>query len=297
MSRKPRELTLIGLYHVVVRGNSQQIIFEDDTDRYRLLSTLLEKSEDFGIKVRAWCLMSNHIHVLLDDPAAAMPQMMQGFLVSYSRYFNTKTGRTGHLFDGRYFSVAIKNDIQLEIAIDYIHLNPVEAMHLSNLNYRWSSFRAYAFGKDPFGVCEPLPLYGYQNGNFSYLEHMLVREYDIGVSPDQKGHLSDDDALSIATRLLRMNPCAVKTLAKEQRDRVLVFLRDYGLTVNQISRLCGVGRNTVSRATLDYAKANGSYCPIPTYPGPLALFGGEKPVLYLPPGANKRSPIISDKVA
>lgn len=100
MSRKPRELTLIGLYHVVVRGNSQQIIFEDDTDRYRLLSTLLEKSEDFGIKIHAWCLMSNHIHVLLDDPATAMPQMMQGLLVSYSRYFNTKTGRTGHLFDG-----------------------------------------------------------------------------------------------------------------------------------------------------------------------------------------------------
>lgn len=126
---------------------------------------------------------------------------------------------------------------------------------------------------------------------------MLVREYDIGISPDQKGHLSDDDALSNATRLLGMNPCVVKKLAKEQRDRVLVYLRDYGLTVNQISRLCGVGRNTVSRATAVYAKANGPYCPIHTYPGPLALLGGEKHVLYLPPGMSGRSPIISDNVA
>lgn len=69
-------------------------------------------------------------------------------------YFNGKTGRTGHLFDNRYSRVAVESDTQAVQLLDYIHLNPVKGALDSLEAYRWSSYKAYQLGYDPFDICK-----------------------------------------------------------------------------------------------------------------------------------------------
>lgn len=73
-------------------------------------------------------------------------------------YFNGKTGRTGHLFDNRYSRVAVESDTQAVQLLDYIHLNPVKGASDSLEGYRWSSYKTYQLGLDPFDICDAAPM-------------------------------------------------------------------------------------------------------------------------------------------
>ena len=158
MPRCARAVSLTGYYHVFDRGNSKQIIFEDDSDRYRFLSDISDRFARHKVAVLAWCLMDNHFHLMVDDPYDNLSKAMQCALTAYAKYFNGKTGRTGHLFDNRYSRVAVESDTQAVQLLDYIHLNPVKGAIDSLEAYRWSSFRAYQLGYDPFDICDAAPM-------------------------------------------------------------------------------------------------------------------------------------------
>lgn len=143
MPRCARPVSITGYYHVFDRGNSKQIIFEDDSDRYRFLSDISDRFARHEVAVLAWCLMDNHFHLMVDDPFDNLSKAMQCALTAYAKYFNGKTGRTGHLFDNRYSRVAVESDTQAVQLLDYIHLNPVKGALDSLDAYRWSSYKAY----------------------------------------------------------------------------------------------------------------------------------------------------------
>ena len=154
MPRCARAFRSPAITHVFDRGNSKQIIFEDDSDRYRFLSDISDRFARHKVAVLAWCLMDNHFHLMVDDPYDNLSKAMQCALTAYAKYFNGKTGRTGHLFDNRYSRVAVESDTQAVQLLDYIHLNPVKGAIDSLEAYRWSSFRAYQLGYDPFDICD-----------------------------------------------------------------------------------------------------------------------------------------------
>ncbi len=158
MPRCARAVSLTGYYHVFDRGNSKQIIFEDDSDRYRFLSDISDRFACHEVAVLAWCLMDNHFHLMVDDPYDNLSKAMQCALTAYAKYFNGKTGRTGHLFDNRYSRVAVESDTQAVQLLDYIHLNPVKGALDSLEAYRWSSYKAYQLGYDPFDICDASPM-------------------------------------------------------------------------------------------------------------------------------------------
>lgn len=126
MPRCARAVSITGYCHVYDRGNSRQIIFEDDSDRYRFLSDISDRFARHKVAVLAWCLMDNHFHLMVDDPYDNLSKAMQCALTAYAKYFSGKTGRTGHLFDNRYSRVAVESDTQAVQLLDYIHLNPVK---------------------------------------------------------------------------------------------------------------------------------------------------------------------------
>lgn len=158
MPRCARAVSITGYYHVFDRGNSKQIIFEDDSDRYRFLSDISDRFARLEVAVLAWCLMDNHFHLMVDDPFDNLSKAMQCALTAYAKYFNGKTGRTGHLFDNRYSRVAVESDTQAVQLLDYIHLNPVKGALDSLDAYRWSSYKAYQLGYDPFDICDAAPM-------------------------------------------------------------------------------------------------------------------------------------------
>lgn len=144
MARKPRLHVPGGLYHVILRGNARQDVFFSLADRAALYALLSEGVARFGYRVHAFCLMSNHLHLALQAGDEGLSAGMQNLSFRYTRYLNTKLGRVGHVFQGRFKAYLVDQDRYGLALIRYIHLNPVRAkMVRAPGTYRWSSHRAY----------------------------------------------------------------------------------------------------------------------------------------------------------
>ena len=131
-------------YHVTARGNEQKEIFKSQRDRERFLSYLESAVVRYGAVIHAYCLMSNHYHLLIETPSGNLSQIMQHINGAYTNYFNVKRKRAGHLFQSRYKAILIEADEYAKELSRYIHLNPVRAgMVTKPEEYRWSSYCDY----------------------------------------------------------------------------------------------------------------------------------------------------------
>ena len=138
------------LYHVMSRGNEGKPIFIDDSDRQGFLKALGDISDRFEIDIFAYVLMDNHYHLLIKTKRANLSKAMQWLGVTYTRRFNNRHKRSGHLFQGRFKSILVQNDAYLMQLSCYIHRNPLRAKIVNRLaSYRWSSYPIYAYGYQP----------------------------------------------------------------------------------------------------------------------------------------------------
>ncbi|HWH64969.1 MAG TPA: transposase, partial [Gaiellales bacterium] len=143
MPRKLRPQVAGGLYHVTMRGNNRAEIFNSDEDRTTLLNVIGRAKRRYGWKVHAYCLMSNHYHLLTETPEPNIAAGMQWLNSTYAHRFNEKYERIGHLFQRRYADGIILTDEHLREVIRYIPLNPVRAgLCKRPVDWPWSSYRA-----------------------------------------------------------------------------------------------------------------------------------------------------------
>lgn len=145
-------------HHVVHRGHNRQGVFAADGDYERYLATLAELKAKFDIKVYAWCLMTNHVHLLLEpSDGASLGLLMKRLAGRQTRYRNRVEQRSGTLWEGRYKSSVVQNDRHLLACCRYIELNPVRArMVTAPQDYRWSSCRArLGFANSPVLDLDP----------------------------------------------------------------------------------------------------------------------------------------------
>ncbi|AQV96384.1 transposase [Cupriavidus necator] len=150
MPRKARVVLPNCPHHIVQRGHNRQAVFADPSDFERYLADLRELKDAFGIKVHAFCLMTNHVHLLLAPPedSAALAQLMKRLAGRMTRYRNRIERRTGTLWEGRYKSSAVQTDAYLLACCRYIELNPVRAgMVARPAEYFWSSYRLRMLGR------------------------------------------------------------------------------------------------------------------------------------------------------
>jgi REP element-mobilizing transposase RayT len=135
-------------YHILSRGNERRNIFSDSDDRVSFLETLGKMSDRFEVEVYAYVLMDNHYHLLLKTNKPNISKSMQWFGTTYTRQYNIKHKRNGHLFQGRFKNFLIENDEYLMLLSCYIHRNPLRAGIVRRLaDYPWSSYPIYAYGK------------------------------------------------------------------------------------------------------------------------------------------------------
>lgn len=175
-------------YHVTSRGNEQKDIFKSEADREKFLFYLASARERYGAVIHAYCLMTNHYHLMLETPLGNLSRIMKHINSSYTTYFNIKRKRAGHLLQGRYKAILVEADTYAAELSRYIHLNPVRAgMAKSPEDYRWSSYRFYTEGGEPSWLTTGFIL-GYlgtedseSRRNYkSYINEMVAGEY---VSP------------------------------------------------------------------------------------------------------------------
>ena len=138
---------------MMLRGINRQSIFEDDEDYIRfisLLRSLVQRFDDNGrplptqCTIYAYCLMNNHIHLLVKEQTDSISTTIKRVAVSYAYYFNRKYSRNGHLFQDRFKSEPVNDMTYFVTLMKYIHQNPVKAELVDNIdNYRWSSWYEY----------------------------------------------------------------------------------------------------------------------------------------------------------
>lgn len=131
-------------YHVTSRGNEQKDVFKSQRDREKFLEYLASATQRYGAVIHAYCLMTNHYHLLLETPEGNLSQIMRHINGAYTTYFNVKRKRVGHLFQGRFKAILVEADAYAAELSRYIHLNPVRAWIVKRPeDYPWSSYRSY----------------------------------------------------------------------------------------------------------------------------------------------------------
>jgi len=127
MARRPRVFAAGLLYHVIVRGNQRRKTFRCDEDYKDYLDRLEKYRAKFHVRIYAYCLMPNHVHLLVETGSTPLAKFMQGLQQSYTQHFNRSYRKVGHLFQGRYKAIICERDKYLLALVRYIHLNPVRA--------------------------------------------------------------------------------------------------------------------------------------------------------------------------
>jgi putative transposase len=169
------------VHHVICRGNNRQAIFRDDQDRRRYLEKLSLYCQEKSVDLLSYCLLSNHLHLLVETPEGNLSKMMQAFQTSYTLYFNKRHGRTGHVFEQRYKAMLVDKDNYLLQVSRYIHLNAVSAKIVERpQDFRWSSYGAYLKGKGLTGLKTDTVL-----AYFSGSRSRQIREYRDYVEGDR----------------------------------------------------------------------------------------------------------------
>jgi putative transposase len=154
MARKPRIHFPGALYHVIARGNQRQDIFSNGSDYKAYIGFLWEYKSRFQFRLYAYALMRNHVHLLMEVGTTPLARVMQALQYRYSRYFNWKYKKVGHLFQGRYKAILCDKDSYLLELVRYIHLNPVRSgLAKDPRRYPWISHSNY-LGKDSNGLIE-----------------------------------------------------------------------------------------------------------------------------------------------
>jgi putative transposase len=148
MARKPRLFAPGVLYHVIVRGNQRQKTFLSPTDYQTYKEKLSQYRRQYDVTIYAYCLMPNHVHLLLQCNKTPLGKFMQGLQQTYTQYYNRRYKKVGHLFQGRYKAILCQKNAYLLELIRYIHLNPVRsALTKRPQDYSYSSDPAYRSGK------------------------------------------------------------------------------------------------------------------------------------------------------
>ena len=265
MPRVGRKLSESKTYHVMIRGNERRKIFLDDEDRSRFIDILYGKSKNNRYTVYAYCLMDNHVHLLIMEGNEEISLIMKRINVSYAYYFNKKYGRIGHLFQDRFKSEVIEDESYLLAVVRYIHNNPVMARMVRYArDYKWSSFSSYLnkvsntigsvvdtsvilelFSQDRKRAVELFKEYSQRENQDRFID--VKEEANINKSIQNE----IDASLFIADFLQKENACLEDLKLRENcvlREALIIELRNKSsLSVRQMANLLDLDRNIIQR--------------------------------------------------
>ena len=144
MPRQARAISESGYYHVIMRGNNKDYIFEKDINKKVFMNQLLNIAEDKLLDLIAWCIMDNHVHLVIKTTPENLGIAFKRINIKYAIWYNKTYDKIGHVFQDRFISEAIESDEYLMMVIRYIHNNPLKANMVDTCEkYEWSSYRLF----------------------------------------------------------------------------------------------------------------------------------------------------------
>ena len=260
MARPLRQKSGTGIYHVMLRGINRQDIFEEEADYIQMVSILrglVDRRDDSGLPlprlctIYAYCLMSNHVHLLIREHTESISGVVKRIGVTYAHFFNYKYGRDGHLFQDRFRSEPVDSIEYFVILLRYIHQNPMKAGIAASLeDYSWSSWMEYE-GTRLDSICSTKAVLSrISREDLKDLVCSPVEGYSQILDIDNDGDKSVSDSDVRAVLLNRQgiaNPLMVQSLEKTRRNEVLRSALSAGAGIRQLSRLTGVSFGVIQK--------------------------------------------------
>lgn len=257
MPRGARQESSTKVYHIILRGNAKQDIFLEKQDYTKFIKELSKTKEKYENKIYAYCLMPNHIHLVIYDEKDNLSIAIQSLTVSYSSYWNKKYERVGHLFQNRFLSKAVETESYLKTLCRYIHQNPSKSGISKMEEYPWSSYQEYA--KDAQGIVDKkqiCALFGNnkQEAQYNLIEFHKNREEQNNIKDFAEYEivkkLSDEQAKKCIEEILKIeNIQEVIQYSVTKRNEYLKRLKGIqGISKTQISRLTGLSKRMIEIA-------------------------------------------------
>ena len=255
MTKRRRIHSNSKIYHIIIKGIDNQDIFYDDQDRRVFLKKLLLTKEAYDNKIYAYCLMDNHVHMVIRIEKEFLSKAIQTLMIRYVQYFNKKYDRTGTLVQNRFKSKNVENQRYFLEVCRYVHRNPENAGFAKTDQYKWSSYQEY-FKKSEI-VDKEILLHYFNNDikefvNFTnkcddYENLKEFAEYEI------IGKLKDEDVLKIIMKIFDINdvrdvPSFFKNRQREQLEHDIHKIKSIkGTNKTQVARLIRRDRKTVEK--------------------------------------------------
>ena len=248
MPRAARRKSATDIYHVMLRGINRQEVFKDKEDYRRFLHTLSDCKRISGFMLYAWCLMPNHIHLLIHVQNEPLDLIIKRIGCRFVWWYNMKYERVGHLFQDRYKSEPVEDDTYFLTVLRYIMQNPMKAGLADNPgNWPWSSYGHYS-GNEDF-ITDSAFVDGFFDDRKALLTYLGQPNEDHALDERPKMlHISDGKADDIAARITGcLTPDDFRPLDRHVQREYAIQLRKAHLSIAQIARVTGLPTTTVFR--------------------------------------------------
>lgn len=258
MPRQARQYSETGIYHVMLRGNEKKDIFAKDEDKQKFIEILFTKKEKKNFLLYCYCIMNNHVHLVIKEEEENVSQIIKKIATSYASYYNKKHRRIGHVFQDRFKSEPIDTENYLLAVIRYVHKNPQKAGIGKLEDYQWSSYKSYV--DKNVKLPEIKEILSYFSNDFTKAQ----KEFE-DFSHNQEGNSNEfldvenskpitevnfsKHLLNLLNKYgLKSKQDLTKNENKTQREEIIKELVEKSdLSLRQIAEFSGVNRETVRK--------------------------------------------------
>jgi len=262
MPRQRRKLSKTKIYHIMLRGNERKDIFLEKEDYNKFIQILAAKKKNGSFLLYAYCLMSNHLHLLVREKKQDISRIMKRINVAYAYYFNKKYNRVGHVFQDRFKSESIEEESYLLSVIRYIHNNPLTAKVVNDpVLYPWSSYNFYIneskksiIDKDEilniFSSKIPKSIHLFQD--FSQKQQTSIGLEYRQIKPLTKEITNYEQAYKYIRIYLKEKKLKKENISERQNrpyrdDLILNLKKKSNLSIREIAKILGINRGIVER--------------------------------------------------
>jgi REP element-mobilizing transposase RayT len=262
MPRQRRKLSKTGTYHIMLRGNERKSIFPEEEDYRKFLQTLANKKRDDSFLLYAYCLMSNHLHLLIREKKQNISKIMKRINIAYAYYFNKKYNRVGHVFQDRFKSEPIEEEGYLLSVIRYIHNNPLDAKMVNDsILYPWSSYNYYIneSKKNIIDKEEILTIFSSKIPKAIQLFKTFSQKSSTSIGLEYKSNnipikemTNDEQAYQYIRKYLKEKNLTTEDISKSQNkyhrdDLIFNLKKKSNLSIRKIAEILGINRGIVLR--------------------------------------------------
>ena len=249
MSRSGRIKSITGIYHIMLRGMDKRDIFMDDMDRLIFTKIIERVKRQSGFKLYAYCLMDNHVHMLIREDDEPIELIFKRIGVSYSAYFNRKYDRCGHLYQDRFKSEPVETIEYFMDALRYICQNPIKAGLCDRIKaYPWLECDCV---RDKSGMIDDISEYTSLSGA-NLLSFVNSRCEMPHLEEAVNKRMTDQEAAALIFTITRCrNPQDLRCLESKVRNLSLKTCLNSGVSVRQLARITGLSKSTIERIKKD----------------------------------------------